>query len=442
MDKTVLQMYKKYGLMVNSNRMFPLDIDGLKPVERRILLSAYQIARDKFVKCARVDGHCMGNFHPHSSSYGTLVQLYHQGFLDGQGNFGNKYSIEETPAAASRYTECKLKKETFNLAFKLIDYVPWVMCEVKDPAILEPAYLPTKYPISLIGKRFIDNIGFGYRTVIPSYSEKDLKSRLLYLLGITKTKPIIKPLTDCQVLTGNDDLEKLLTTGKGQVTFKGIYKVDASKSRVIIKSMPPGRKFESLLSKFDNELNNQDIGWIDESAAMNGGTHIVFEVIKSRNRDLIFKTFVKKLDDILKNTISFEMIVVDYETRNTKLISVDKMLLNTYKMYKNVNMLMLKSEVNKFKKTKEEHSIIQKIRPFLGKELNTKENNIEIISDNIAKKISLVSIDKNIVKDIIQKHRISKLLSASDDIKELDDKIKEINENIKNIDNFVLTQYN
>ena len=78
MDKILLPMYKKYGIMVNSNRMFCLDIDGLKPVERRILLSTYQIARDKMVKSARVDGHCMGNFHPHSSSYGTIVQLYHQ----------------------------------------------------------------------------------------------------------------------------------------------------------------------------------------------------------------------------------------------------------------------------------------------------------------------------------------------------------------------------
>ena len=438
MDNTVLQMYKKYGLMVNSNRMFCLDIDGLKPVERRILLSTYQIARDKMVKCARVDGHCMGNFHPHSSSYGTIVQLFHQGFLDGEGNFGNKYSIVDEPPAAPRYTECKLKKETLNLAFKLIDYVPWVISEVKDPDILEPEYLPTRFPICLMGTRFMDNIGFGYRTVVPSYSEKDLKSRLLYLLKITKTKPVIKPVTDCEILNSTEDLEKLLNTGKGQITFKGIYKVDPSKSKVIIKSMPPGRKFEALLSKFSKELDGQDIGWMDESAAMNGGTHIVFEVLKSRNRDLIFKNLCKKLDDVLRNTISFEMIVVDYETRSTKLMSVDDMLLKTYNMYKNINEVMLKSESERYKKLIDENIIIQKIKPSLSKQLHSKETDIEKIIDLI--NID-TSIDKKIIKDIIQKHRISKLLSVSSDVKDLEVKLKEVNDNIKNIDNFVLNQY-
>ena len=49
MDRLIKRLYKSYGAYVNQFRSFPLDIDGLKPVERRVLLSAYQIARDKFV---------------------------------------------------------------------------------------------------------------------------------------------------------------------------------------------------------------------------------------------------------------------------------------------------------------------------------------------------------------------------------------------------------
>ena len=141
MDHIILNMYKKYGLMVNSNRMIPLDIDGCIPVERRLLTTIYELAKDKMVKCATIDGACMGKYHPHGLSYKTIVQLYHQGFIDRQGNFGNKYGIEVSPPAASRYTECKMKSETIELAFRLIKYVPWKMTElmvsedVKEPEI-------------------------------------------------------------------------------------------------------------------------------------------------------------------------------------------------------------------------------------------------------------------------------------------------------------------
>jgi hypothetical protein len=337
-----------------------------------------------------------------------------------------------------RYTECKLKKETFDLAFKLVEHVPWIMSEVKDPNILEPEYLPTRFPICLMGTKFMDNIAFGYRAVVPSYSKEDLKKRLFYLLGETKVKPTIKPVTDCEILTSDEDLEKLLTTGKGQVIFKGVYKIDPTKSRIIIKSMPPGRKFEILLSKFSKELDSQDIGWIDESAAMNGGTHIVFEVIKNRNRDLIFKSLVKKMDDALRSSISFEMMVVDYETKATKLMSVDDMLVKTYNMYKDINGVMLKSEVKKFKKILDENILIKKIKPSLTKQLQLKETNIDKISETISDEIEE---DKSLIKEVLQKYRIPKLFSVTIDLKEVEDKIKETNKNIKDIDKFVISQY-
>jgi DNA gyrase subunit A len=138
MDKLVPSMYRDYGMYVNYSRSFPLSIDGLKPVERRILLSTYEIARDKFIKSARVDGHVIGHYHPHGSSYGTIVQLVNQGFLAGQGNFGNNAGVESSPAAAMRYTEVRLSKFINDLTFKLIDYVPVQDGELDDePALLQ-----------------------------------------------------------------------------------------------------------------------------------------------------------------------------------------------------------------------------------------------------------------------------------------------------------------
>ena len=124
MDTIIPSFYKRYGKYINSSRSFPLSIDGLKPVERRVLLSTYDIARERLTKCFKIDGHTVGNYHPHGTSYGTIVQLVKQGFLTGQGNFGTNIGVDPCPPAAMRYTEAKLSKETFDMVFKLIKYVP------------------------------------------------------------------------------------------------------------------------------------------------------------------------------------------------------------------------------------------------------------------------------------------------------------------------------
>ena len=152
MDTFLEKFYREYGEYVNSFRAFPLDIDGLKPVERRILLTSYEVARDKFVKSAKIQGGVTGAYHPHGEVYGTIVQLHHQGFLDGQGNLGSYVGVEGCAPAAMRYTECKLERNTFNLAFELIDYVDRLESEM-DP---EPPFLPTMFPFCIMDVTLTD----------------------------------------------------------------------------------------------------------------------------------------------------------------------------------------------------------------------------------------------------------------------------------------------
>jgi len=64
MDINLPKLYREYGIYSNF-RNFPSALDGLKPVERRVLLSAYKIARDKLVKSRQVDAYTIGHFHPH-----------------------------------------------------------------------------------------------------------------------------------------------------------------------------------------------------------------------------------------------------------------------------------------------------------------------------------------------------------------------------------------
>ena len=286
MDTLIPSLYRDYGLYINQSRALPLDVDGLKPVERRVLLSTYQIAREKHIKSARIDGHTIGHFHPHGSSYSTIVQLVNQGFLEGQGNFGNNIGVEPSPAAAMRYTECKLSKRVYDIAFRLIDSVKWIESELDE----EPEHIPTMFPFCLLGRDYSTGIGFGYKTLFPSYSMDDLRKRLMFLIGKTKEKPMIKPVSDCKILSSNVELEQLLTTGKATISFQGIFKVDNARCKAVIKTWPPGKRFESILAKFEKELLNQDIGFTDESSSENHGTHIVFEGYKLLGLDTYFTT--------------------------------------------------------------------------------------------------------------------------------------------------------
>ena len=430
MDTLIKDFYRSYGQYVNHSRALPLDLDGLKPVERRVLLAAHDIARDKFVKSARVDGHVIGHYHPHGSAYGTIVQLVNQGFLEGEGNFGCDIGVDSSPPAAMRYTECKLAKLTNTLAFKLIDYVEFVESELDK----EPLYLPTMIPFCLTGNMYTSGIGFGYRTFIPCYKIEDLRSRLISILNKDKKRPVIRPITNCDILSSDKELEQLLTTGKGTIQLKGRVKIDKAHCKAYLKSWPNSKTFESVLNKLSKELESRDIGFNDFSVT---DTNIVFEVIKERNRDEIFKRFVKKLDEVLLGSVSFEIVTVD-KNKRVNVTSVDDMLINTYNMYKDVNKVMLKTEIGKTQSQINENKLLEKIRPSLAKHIKTK------ISDVIAV-IKLISEETKIpeltVKDLIQKYRISKLLTVNLDTEDLEIKKSTFEKNLQNIDSFVKEQY-
>jgi len=429
MDQMLPKLYKDYGEYSNY-RNFPLDADGLKPVERRVLLAAYKIARTKLVKCRQVETYACGHFHPHGEAYGTLVQLVRQGFLIGQGNFGTNIGVETVGPAAPRYTECKLDPKTIELAFKYVKYAPWVPTEMNDT---EPILLPTMFPFCLIGNDYTQGIVFGYKTMIPCYQVKDLFRRLLWLIGERKTKPTIAPISDCQIVSEPKELETLLTTGKAKIDVEGIIETDIRKNQVILKSWPPGKRFESFLNKFSKELSENMIGFSDLSVTE---THIVFEVLRERNRDKIFKEFVEKLKEAIKGTISFETIVVDID-RKVLTKSIDDMLKDTYEVYTAINQTMLNEEMVRLKEKYDNYTILEKIRQPLSICIS-KGYSIEETASSIEE---IHKVPKEKVMELVEKYRIRKLLTLNTDTKDIVKEIKEVQVNIKNTSQFVLSQY-
>ncbi len=440
MDRLVPIAYRKYGLYVNSFRALPLKDDGLKPVERRILLTTFIVAKDKFVKSAKIEGNCMSRFHPHSGAYGTLVQLVKQGFITGQGNWGNNLGVEPSGAAASRYTECKICKETVDMAFNLIKHVPWSESELDD----EPEYIPTRFPFCLMGNDYTQGIGFGFRTFIPCYSKADLKDRLFWLLSGKKgVEPIIAPKTNCKITATKEDLQELLTTGKAKIGVSGVISVSAAQCKVVIKSWPPGRRFESILNKtpIKKQLENLDVGFIDSSSGKNG-TAIIFSVSKQRNRTKIFNLLVKNIRTALIGSVSFETITVDRQ-RQVQVTSIDDMLLNTYEMYTQANKRMLTSEIGKANDSILEMDCLDKIKSPLIKVMSEKGSTLtkEQLPTTITRIAKESKLTDEIVKELLSKYLIQRLLTFKTDTQELNNKMVDLQSKLSTLDKFVLDQY-
>lgn len=427
MDQRLPNLYKEYGQYSNW-RNIPSEIDGLKPVERRVLLSAYKIARTGFVKSRQVDSYTTGHYHPHGEVYGTVVQLVKQGFLIGQGNFGTNVGVEPVGAAASRYTECKLNPKMMELVFKYIKYVPFVDTELQDT---EPLYLPTMYPLCLLGSEYSQGIGFGYRTFLPCYTIRDLHQRLLWLLGIRKRKPIIAPITDCTITSSSEDVESLLTTGKAKIDVTGVLDIHTRQNKVILKSWPSGKRFETILNKFSDELSQNIIGFNDFSASE---TNIEFQILRDRNRDKLFSEFLSKLTDAVAGSISFENVLIDKDN-NVIVKSVDQMLIDTYNMFTKINEDMLKDVIRKIDESIDEYKLLEEIKPLVAKYINL---DIDVATKNIAKDSK---ITENVISGILDKYKIKKLLTVVTDTTNLQKDKASLQSNLKNINSYVLDQY-
>ncbi|WP_066548322.1 MULTISPECIES: DNA gyrase subunit A [unclassified Sphingomonas] len=166
--------YLDYAMSVIVARALPDVRDGLKPVHRRILYSAYEsgyVAGKPYRKSARIVGDVMGKYHPHgdSSIYEALARMAQDWsmrvpLIDGQGNFG---SMDPDRPAAMRYTESRLARIANALLDDLdkdtVDFVPNY-----DGSESEPSVLPARFPNLLVNGA--GGIAVGMATNIPPHN--------------------------------------------------------------------------------------------------------------------------------------------------------------------------------------------------------------------------------------------------------------------------------
>ena len=239
LKQLMLHHYIKYASYVILDRAIPNIVDGLKPVQRRILFMLWLMHDGKLHKVANVAGQTMA-LHPHGDAPITeaLINIANKNYLlDMQGNFGNLFTGD--PAAASRYIETRLSplaKET------LFNPDVTVMAASYDGRQQEPVCLPSKIPVLLL--QGVDGIAVGMATHIFPHNFKEL---LEAEIAILEGKPFsILPDFPTGGIMDASQYDK----GKGKVKLRAkIDLVDAK--TLVIKEICYGTTTESLIRSID-----------------------------------------------------------------------------------------------------------------------------------------------------------------------------------------------
>ncbi|CAA9346448.1 MAG: DNA gyrase subunit A [uncultured Nocardioidaceae bacterium] len=248
--------YIDYAMTVIVGRALPDVRDGLKPVHRRVLYAMYDggYRPDRgFSKCARVVGEVMGQYHPHGDSaiYDTLVRLaqpwvMRAPLVDSQGNFG---SPGNDPAAAMRYTECKMAPLAMEMVRDIdedtVDFAPNY-----DGKTQEPSILPSRFPNLLVNGSA--GIAVGMATNIPPHNLREVGEGVQWALAnpdasreelldalLARIKGPDFPTK--ALIVGRQGIEQAYRTGRGSVTMRAVVDIDEDsrgRTTLVITELP------------------------------------------------------------------------------------------------------------------------------------------------------------------------------------------------------------
>ncbi|MEV0827711.1 DNA gyrase subunit A [Nonomuraea rubra] len=303
--------YMDYAMSVIVSRALPDVRDGLKPVHRRVLYAMYDggYRPDRgYFKCARVVGDVMGTYHPHgdTSIYDALVRLAQNWSLryplvDGQGNFG---SPGNDPAAAMRYTECKLAPIAMEMLRDIdketVDFRPNY-----DGKSQEPDVLPSRFPQLLVNGS--GGIAVGMATNIPPHNLREVASAVKWALEnpeagdeelLEAAIRLVKgpDFPTKALIVGRRGIEDAYRTGRGSITMRAVVEVEEDKGRqaLVVTELPYQVNPDNLALKIAELVREGKLTGIadvrDESSSRVGQRLVI--VLK---RDAVAKVVLNNL---------------------------------------------------------------------------------------------------------------------------------------------------
>lgn len=331
--------YLDYAMSVIVGRALPDVRDGLKPVHRRVIYAMYDggYRPDRaYSKCSRVVGDVMGKYHPHgdTSIYDTLVRLVQDWVLRyplvaGQGNFG---SPGNDPAAAPRYTECKMAPLAMEMVRDIekgtVDFRPNY-----DGRTQEPAVLPSRIPNLLVNGSA--GIAVGMATNIPPHNLREVVDGVRWHLANPDAtrEELLEALLErikgpdfpsgAQIL-GHKGIEDAYRTGRGSITMRAVVSVEEIQNRIclVVTELPYMVNPDNLASKIADLVNDGRIQGIadirDETSGRTGQRLVI--VLK---RDAVAKVVLNNLykHTPLQENFSANMLALVDEVPRT--LSID-----------------------------------------------------------------------------------------------------------------------
>jgi len=332
------QAYIDYSMSVIVGRALPDARDGLKPSNRRVLYAMRELGlfhNRSYTKCAKVVGEVLGKYHPHgdASVYDTLVRMA-QDFamryplIDGQGNFG---SIDGDPAAAYRYTECRLEEIAEELLADIdkdtVDFQPNF-----DEKEHEPVVLPARIPNLLINGS--TGIAVGMATNIPPHNLNEIVDACCAVIDDPEVdvKEIMKLVKGADfptggLICGKQGIKDYLLTGRGSIKMRGrvgVEEVKGGKERIIVSEIPYNVNKASLIENIARLVNDKKLDDIadirDESNK--DGIRVVIEL----KRDAIPKVVINNLYKHTQLEDTFGVIMLALDHGRPRIMDIKQML--------------------------------------------------------------------------------------------------------------------
>lgn len=315
--------YSEYVIL---DRALPRVEDGLKPVQRRILYSMYEMGlgpEKPFKKSARIVGDCMGKYHPHgdSSIYGAIVNMaqdfsMRMKLIDGHGNFG---SVDGDGAAAMRYTEARMSPLAMEL-LRDIDKNTVTWSNNFDDTLKEPNILPGRFPNLFVNGA--NGIAVGLATNIPPHNLSEIIEAAIKVIDhpSVKLKDLLQIVKGPDFPTGGyiipvDSLEEIYSTGRGKIKIRAKVHIEEEsneKKSIVITEIPYKVSKSELLTKIaDLREANKDIlsgisDIVDESDK--DGIRAVIKCKRDTNVDEVVNFLFKKSN--LETTFSVNMVAI------------------------------------------------------------------------------------------------------------------------------------
>jgi DNA gyrase subunit A len=312
LQQEMQRSYIDYAMSVIVGRALPEVRDGLKPVHRRVLFAMYDqgFRPDRgYVKCARPVAEVMGNYHPHGDSaiYDALVRLaqpwsMRYPLIDGQGNFG---SPGNDPAAAMRYTECRLTP----LAMEMLAGIDEETVDFQgnyDGRTEEPVVLPARIPNLLINGSA--GIAVGMATNMPPHNLREVADAVFWMLDHPEAEAE-EALTACMerikgpdfpthgLIVGRDGIEDAYRTGRGSVKMRAVVTVEEdAKGRVqlVVTELPYQVNPDNLAEAIADGVRDGRLQGISEIAD-ESSDRVGRRLVVTLRRDAVAKVVLNNL---------------------------------------------------------------------------------------------------------------------------------------------------